>query len=143
MLLDLPDRELGEVLVDFGEDPALNVLMDRLAQVREGARWRHNRERGDATRSDKLLEGSSDVLSKAMLLELVPVCRLHPTATVGSGTRKAAPWTIGTLLVCGGVLVAKNTRGSQIWKFLVALIAQEKRLPPVTDQDVGRRCGEW
>jgi hypothetical protein len=122
--------------VNFSENSASCVPMDRVAQIRKSPRRRNDREGGDTTRPDKLLKGSGDRLGKTMLFEFMPVCRLHSAASGAACTCKAASWAIGALLVCGGILIDQNTFGSQVWKFRIAFVAQEKRFPSIADEDV-------
>ena len=42
VLFNVPDRVIGEVFVDLGDNPALHVVMKHVPQLRERARRRDN-----------------------------------------------------------------------------------------------------
>ena len=63
----------GEILVDLGDDPLLDIGVKRLAQVGECARRRDHDERMNATFADDPFESRGDVCGKAVLFELVPI----------------------------------------------------------------------
>ena len=97
-----PDWKLGQILVDFGDDAVFHVGMKGVAQLRERARRSNDDDRLDPFRAHQLLQGGSDALGKALLLQLVPIRRLHAAALVLGGALEDPPGAIGTWSWVGG-----------------------------------------
>src|SRR4249919_2004298 len=133
MLLDFPDWKLGQILVDFGDDAVFHVGVKGVAQLRERARRSNDDDRLDPFRAHQLLQGGSDALGKALLLQLVPIRRLHAAALVLGGALEDPPGAIGTLVVGRLIFIGEHALGGQIHQSRVAGIAQEQCLLPVAD----------
>jgi hypothetical protein len=69
-----------------------------------------------------------------MLLELVPIRRIHTAAEVRAGPLEHASRSIGALLAGRRVLVREHAFGPQIGELLIAIIAQEQCLSTVPDK---------
>ena len=67
MFLDLPDREFGQVLVDFGDDPAFHVGMKGVAQLRERARRGSDYDHFDLFSPPMCFQSGSDTLGETFL----------------------------------------------------------------------------
>jgi len=135
MPLDLPNGMLGEILVDFPNDARFHIGVKRMPQVCERARRRHDDQCRRAAFAHQTLQRGGHSLSKAMLLDFMPIRRLHGAAADRMGARERATGTIGPLLVRRRVLFGENALGHQIGKHLIAGVAQEKRLAAVADEN--------
>src|SRR3984893_4009044 len=137
MLLDLVNRMLSEVLTDFSDDPTLHVGVEGVLQIRQCARWCDDDERLHLPLAHELFHRRGYALSEAVLLEVMPVGRLHAASFVCTCALEYAAWTVGTLLAGWRVFVNEDTLGLEIGKFLVAVVAQEQRLAAIADEHEG------
>src|SRR5208283_5574129 len=80
MLLDFPYGVFGQVLVDFSDDPRLDIGVKRSPQFRKRARRRRDDQFPNAPSSYKVLQSGGDTLNEAALLDLVPIRSLHGAA---------------------------------------------------------------
>ena len=85
MFLDLPDREFGQVLVDFGDDPAFHVGMKGVAQFRERTRRGNDYDRFDLFSAHHLLQSGSHTLGETFLFQFMPIGRVYTAAQVCAG----------------------------------------------------------
>src|SRR5580704_16357913 len=98
VLLDFVDRLLGEVLVDLGDDVGLDVLVQGLAQVGEGARGRSDDECFHVALAYELLQRCRHLTGEVVLLQFVPIGLRHRAAAMpDAGVAAARP--VGALLV--------------------------------------------
>jgi hypothetical protein len=134
MLLDLVDRMLCEVLTDFSDDPTFDVGVEGVPQIRQCARWCDDDERLHLALAHKLFHRRGYALGEAVLLEVMPVGRLHSASDGRTCALEYAAWAVGTLLAGWRVFVNEDTFGLQIGKFLVAVVAQEQRLAAIADE---------
>ena len=104
VLLDLVDRLLGEILVDLGDDAGLDVLVQRLAQVSEGARGCGDQQRLDVALAHQLFERFRHHAGEMVLLQIVPIGRFD-RAAAGPNAGVAAARPVSALLVGRRVLV--------------------------------------
>src|ERR1043166_7186717 len=111
MLLDLADRMLGEVLVDLGDDPPLDVGMEGMAQLRQRARRRRHDQGLGVALAHELLHGGSDAMGETLLLELVPVGGVEAAALAGLGALEAATGLVAALLVRRRIVVDEDLLG--------------------------------
>ena len=81
------------------------------------------------------LEGLGHLLDETMLLDFVPVGRLHRASSRRLRRHKAAPGTIGSLLMRRRVLDRRYVDGLQVGEFLVALVVEKQRLSAVADEN--------
>jgi hypothetical protein len=80
MLFNFPDRMLGQILVDLGDDACFDIGMECVSQVGERFRRSYDDEGLRPARANHLLHGSSDPPRKPMLFDVVPICGLDCTA---------------------------------------------------------------
>src|ERR1700686_2537037 len=135
VFFDLVDREMGQILVDLGNDPALYVFVESPAQIGEGARRRGDDERRGLAFAHEFLHCAGNPFGEAMLLEIVPIGLFYAAAVVRGRALEAAARTVGALLMGGWIVIDKDPLGLQVRKFLVAGIAQEQCLAAVADQN--------
>src|SRR6516162_8649084 len=125
MLLDLGNRMLSQILVDFRDDPSTHICMERTSQVRQRARRSGDDKCLHVARTHELLQGGSDMAREAMLLEVVPVGILHAAAEVRPCTFECAPGAIRALLMGWRVVVNEHAFGLQVQKLFIARVAQK------------------
>jgi len=99
MFLDLPDREFGQVLVDFGDDPAFHIGMKGVAQFGERARRGNDYYRFDLFSAHHVLQSGSHTLGETFLFQFMPIGRFYTAAPVCAGAFEDPSRTIGTLLM--------------------------------------------
>lgn len=80
MLFDFGYGVLGEVLVEFADDPTPHVGVKGRAKLRQRAGWRDDNEGGRMLAAKETLRRSCDLPRKALLLELMPIGHFHRTA---------------------------------------------------------------
>ncbi len=84
------------------------------------------------------LQNLGGALGEAMLLDLMPVGRLHRAARAGMGAVEGAAGLVGSLFAARRIFLAgHHAFGHQIGVFLVALVAQEQCFAAVADEDEG------
>ena len=77
MFLDLPDREFGQVLVDFGDDPAFHVGMKDVAQFPERTRRGNDYDRFDLFCAHQLFQRGGHALGEPFLFQLMTIGRVY------------------------------------------------------------------
>jgi hypothetical protein len=137
MFLDLPDRDFGQVLVDFGDDPAFHVGMKGVAQLRERARRGNYYDRFDLFSAHHVLQGGSHTLGETFLFQFMPIGRVYTAAQVCAGAFEDPSRTIGTLLMRRQIRIGQHAFGGEIRERRVAGIAQEQCPLPVADEHEG------
>ncbi len=72
-----------------------------------------------------------------MFFQIVPVgLRFHPGPAIANTCRTSGPGLVGALLCASaGLFVGENLFSSEVWKFLVAVIAQKQRLAAITNKN--------
>ena len=98
-----------------------------------GRRCNDQRRRGAL--SHDILQSGGHPLSKTMLLDFMPIRRLHSAVAGCVGAREGATGAIGSLFVGRRILVDENALGHQIGKLFVTFVAQKKRLAAVADEN--------
>jgi hypothetical protein len=133
--LDFRDGMLGEILVDFTNNPRFRIGMQRMPQVCERAGRSCKDQCWRSALWHEALQSGRRPLSKTMLLDFMPIRRLHSTAADCVGAREGATGAIGSLIVRRRILVEENALGHQIAKPFVTFVAQKKRLAAVTGEN--------
>src|SRR5579872_444808 len=108
VLLDIPNGMLGQVLVDFGNNPFLHVRMKGMPQFSKGARGRDDNDGLCLFSANKLLHGGGDMVGKPMLLQLMPVRLLHGRTPVRTSAFKGPAGTVAALVVGRWSFMRKN-----------------------------------
>ena len=127
---------LGEVPVDFGDDLVLDVGVQAFSQVREGLGRRGDHQGLDGALARQGLQRGAGALREPVLLDLVPVRRLH-RAMGGPIGAQGASRPVGSLFMGARVFVRHNLDGDEISEFLVSFVAEEQRLAAISDEDEG------
>jgi len=73
MSFNFPDRVLGQVFADFGNDPFLDIGVEGVPQIGERARRRDDDQRGDAALAHHFLQSRRHPLDEAVLFQSMPV----------------------------------------------------------------------
>src|SRR5579863_3201004 len=134
VLFDLRDRMLGQILIDLRDDALLDVGVKHMPQLGKGSGRRDHDDFLHIAVTHQLLQRCRHPIGKALLLDLVPVRRLHTAVAMRAGALHGATRAIGALLVCRRIFIAEHPLGLQIGKFLVSGIAEEQRALPVADE---------
>lgn len=137
MSFNFPDRVLGQVFADFGNDPFLDIGVEGVPQIGERARRRDDDQRCDAALAHHFLQSRRHPLDEAVLFQSMPVGLFNTAAAVRSRVRKTDYGPVGSLLVGRRVLLGEDALGLQVGEFLIAGIAQEESFAAVTDEDEG------
>lgn len=137
MSFNFPDRVLGQVFADFGNDPFLDIGVEGVPQIGERARRRDDDQRGDAALAHHFLQSRRHPLDEAVLFQSMPVGLFNTAAAMRSRVRKTDYGPVGSLLVGRRVLLGEDALGLQVGEFLIAGIAQEESFAAVTDEDEG------
>src|SRR6516164_9035800 len=114
MLLDLPDRLIGQVIVDFGNETMLDIAMHHVPQLGKRARWRDYHGGLDIVSAHPLLQHGRNMVGKVLLFELVPIGGIHTAAPRGSGAFEAPSRAIGSLLTGWRIAFAEGALSPQI-----------------------------
>ena len=134
MLLDLKDGMLGQVFVDFGNDPLLHIGVECRPQIRQCSRRGDHDECLHVALAHQPFHCCRDSLSEAVLFQLVPIGISNAAAEVGAGSLEGTARAIAALLVRWRIVIDEYALDSQIQELLVSCIAQEQRLAAVTDE---------
>jgi hypothetical protein len=134
MLLDLKYGMLGQVFVDFGDDPLLHIRVECKPQISQRSRRGDHNEYLNLTLAHQSFHCCRNSLSEAVLFQLVPIGIFNAAAEVGAGALEGAARSIAALLVRWRIVIDEHALDLEIRRLLVACIAQEQRLAAVTDE---------
>jgi hypothetical protein len=135
MFLDLIDRVLGQVLVDFGDDPTLHIGVEGNSQVRKRPRWGDHDQRLHLALTYEPFHGRSDSLRKPVVFELVPISIVNAATQVRTSALECAARPIAALLVCWRIIIDENPLSHEIRELFIACVAEKQRLVAITDEN--------
>ena len=126
MPLDLPDWELGEILVDFEKDSVPCRRIKRLSQVDKRPRWRDDHQSTHSALAHKPLQRRDHFLRKTMLVDVMPIRWLHGAAPARVGAREPAAGLVGSLVMGARVIfVDEDAFDDKFCELFIALVAQK------------------
>ncbi len=134
MLLDLKHGMLGQVFIDFGNDPLLHIGVDCNPQVSQCSRRGDHDECLHVALAHQPFHCCRDSLSEAVLFQLVPIGISNAAAEIGAGSLEGTARSIAALLVRWRIVMDEYALDPQIQGPLVARIAQEQCLAAVADE---------
>lgn len=135
MLLNICSGVSRQVLADFGNNFAVYVGVKCRAQIRQSTGRCHDDNRLDLFCTNQLFPCGRYMVSEAMLFYIVPIGRRYTAASICCRTFEGAAWAVSALLVSWRIVVNEYVFDNQIGKLLIAVVSQEQRFMPVTNED--------
>src|SRR5271166_4462316 len=126
----------GEVFVDLCDRPRLYHVREGAAQVSQCPRRGGDHDRGRVAFAHQAVQRFGHALCEPVLLDFMPVRRLHGAAPRRAGAGEGAAGPVGPLLMGGRIVVDEHLLGDEIRELLVAFVTKEKRLAAVADENV-------
>jgi hypothetical protein len=130
VLFDLVHWMVGQVLVELSNHPLLDVGMERLTQIAQGARWGRDDEYLDPLLPDEPFEHARHLASKSMRFDVMPVGWFDRAPSAADAPKRSTR-LVRALLSRGRICIDEYLVYPEIGKLFLAVIAQKKYLAAV------------